>query len=149
MVILEAMASACPSSRTTSATSGESCRRAAAGCALARLDGDAFTEACRRVLEDPALRDQLALRGRAASADFEAERMVERYDEVFAEACGDRRRPLPPRILHVGPDMDGRGGIPAVISDLVASPLAERHQVEFIATYGSATYGENVDPGSG
>jgi glycosyltransferase involved in cell wall biosynthesis len=148
MVILEAMALGVPVVAYDVGDVRRVLQQSGGGLCAPRLDGDAFTKACRRVLEDPALRDQLAQRGRAASADFDAERMVERYDEVFAEALpatgGGPTAPL--RILHVGPDMDGRGGIPAVISDLVASPLAERHQVEFIATYGSATYGENVDP---
>ena len=32
-----------------------------------------------------------------------------------------------------------------MISDLLASPLGQRHRLDFIATYGSATYGEDVD----
>jgi glycosyltransferase involved in cell wall biosynthesis len=116
------------------------------GLCVPQLDGGAFTEACLRVLDDRPLRDRLAQQGRAASAGFDAERMVERYEEVFDAALGpadDGAARL--RILHVGPDVDGRGGMPAVISDLLASPLADRHRVEFVATYGSATYGENVD----
>src|SRR5262249_27814477 len=112
------------------------------GLCVAHLDGGAFTEACLRVLRDPALRDWLAHQGRAASAGFDAWRMVERYEEVFDAALDVDPRL---RVLHVGPDVAGRGGIPAVIADLLASPLADRHRLDFVATYGSATYGENVD----
>jgi glycosyltransferase involved in cell wall biosynthesis len=146
MVVLEAMALGVPIVAYDVGDVRRVLQHSGGGLCVSRLDGDAFTEACRRVLEDPALRDQLAQRGRAASAGYDAERMVERYEEVFDAAIPSARdQTAPLRIMHVGPDVDGRGGIPAVISDLLASPLAERHQVDFIATYGSATYGENVD----
>jgi glycosyltransferase involved in cell wall biosynthesis len=113
------------------------------GVCVAHLDGEAFTAACERVLGDPALREELSRRGRVASARFDAGRMVERYAEVFDAAIAHRRpRPRPLRVAHVGPDIQGRGGIPAVLADLFSSPLADRHRLEFIPTYGSATYGQ-------
>jgi glycosyltransferase involved in cell wall biosynthesis len=39
------------------------------------------------------------------------------------------------RIVHLGPDPDGPGGMPAVVRDLLASPLAERYRMEAIPTY--------------
>jgi glycosyltransferase involved in cell wall biosynthesis len=138
LVALEAMALGVPVVAYDVGDVGRVLRTSRGGLCVAHLDGDAFTEACRRVLSDPALSGELSRRGRAASAGFDAERMVRRYEEVFAAAS-------PLRVLHVGPDVRGRGGVPAVISGLLASPLGERHQLDFIATYGSATYGEDVD----
>jgi glycosyltransferase involved in cell wall biosynthesis len=71
--------------------------------------------------------------------------MVQRYEEVFDAALPAAADEAPLRILHVGPDARGRGGIPAVISDLLASPLGRRHRLEFIATHDSTPYGEHVD----
>lgn len=138
LVILEAMALGVPVVAYDVGDVGRVLRTSRGGLSVAHLDGDAFTEACRRVVSDPALRAELSRQGRAASAGFDAARMVQRYEEVFAAATSLR-------VLHVGPDVKGRGGIPAVISGLLASPLGERHQLDFIATYGSATYGEDVD----
>ena len=42
-------------------------------------------------------------------------------------------------VLHIGPDMHGPGGIPAVIRTLLASPLAERHRFTFLRTYGDSS----------
>lgn len=39
------------------------------------------------------------------------------------------------RVLHLGPDVAVGGGMPAVIRDLMGSPLAERHRFYFIATW--------------
>ena len=41
-------------------------------------------------------------------------------------------------VLHVGPDVDGQGGMATVLRHLLASPLSERHRQSFIRTYGSA-----------
>jgi glycosyltransferase involved in cell wall biosynthesis len=106
-------------------------------------DGEAFTAACGRLLEDAALRERLGRQGRAASAGFDADVMARRYAAVFSAAIAGRRpRSQPLRVAHVGPDMRGRGGMPAVLGDLFASPLADRHRLDFIATYGSAGYGQ-------
>jgi len=42
------------------------------------------------------------------------------------------------RVLHVGPDPQGHGGMATVIGGLIASPLARRHRLEALATYRSA-----------
>jgi glycosyltransferase involved in cell wall biosynthesis len=42
------------------------------------------------------------------------------------------------RVLHVGPDVKGTGGMAAVVRNLLASPLRERHRLSFVRTYGSA-----------
>jgi glycosyltransferase involved in cell wall biosynthesis len=42
-------------------------------------------------------------------------------------------------VLHIGPDIKGPGGMPAVIRTLMASPLAERYGFAFLRTYGSAS----------
>jgi glycosyltransferase involved in cell wall biosynthesis len=140
LVVLEAMALGVPVVAYDVGDVGPVLEESGGGLSVAPLDGDAFTAACRRVLDDPRLAAQLAQRGRAASAGFDAERMVRRYEQVFGAALAPRGAGL--RVLHVGPDAAGRGGIPAVISDLLASPLADRHRLEFIATYGSA-YGDD------
>ena len=44
----------------------------------------------------------------------------------------------PVRVVHVGPDPRGRGGMPAVIGDLLSSPLRERHRLDMIVTYRTA-----------
>lgn len=51
------------------------------------------------------------------------------------------REPLPGsvRVLHVGPDVNGRGGMAAVVRNLLASPLKERHQLSFVPTYSTAS----------
>lgn len=41
------------------------------------------------------------------------------------------------QVLHIGPDMYGPGGMPAVIRTLMASSLAERYGFSFLRTYGS------------
>lgn len=43
-----------------------------------------------------------------------------------------------PRVLHVGPDPDGGGGMAAVTRALLASPLARRYRLEAVATYRTA-----------
>jgi glycosyltransferase involved in cell wall biosynthesis len=138
MVVLEAMAAGLPVVAYDVGDVRRVLREGGGGICVERLDGGAFTEACRRVLEDPGLADELGRRGLAASAGFDADGMVRRYEEVIDAALAPATAPL--RILHVGPDAAGRGGIPAVISDLLTSSLADRHQLDFVATYGSATY---------
>jgi glycosyltransferase involved in cell wall biosynthesis len=100
-------------------------------------DGPAFTAACRQLLADPALRARLARAAREGSAAYDAAAMTRRYAELL-DAAAPRRRP--PRVVHVGPDIAGRGGMPTVLRELFASPIARTYQFEFIATYGSATY---------
>lgn len=39
------------------------------------------------------------------------------------------------RVVHVGPDVRDRGGIPAVTRELLASSLSRRYRLSFIATY--------------
>jgi glycosyltransferase involved in cell wall biosynthesis len=112
------------------------------GLAVAPADGVAFTAACRHVLEDAELRAELSRRGRSAAPRFGADAMVDRYAAVYDAAIAGRRpHPPPLRVLHVGPDLNGRGGMPAVVRDLLSSPLADAHRLAFIPTYGSATYG--------
>jgi glycosyltransferase involved in cell wall biosynthesis len=41
-------------------------------------------------------------------------------------------------VLHVGPDVNGPGGMAAVVRNLLASPLGERHRLSFVRTYGTA-----------
>jgi len=50
----------------------------------------------------------------------------------------------PLQVLHIGPDMNGRGGIPAVIRTLMASPLASGHRFSFLRTYGSSSPGKRL-----
>jgi glycosyltransferase involved in cell wall biosynthesis len=100
-------------------------------------DGDAFTAACRRVLGEPALAAELSRRGRAGAGAFDVNAMVDRYEQLFDDVLARRDAP---RVAHVGPDMWGMGGIPAVLRGLFRSPLAARWRFTFIATYGSATY---------
>ena len=57
---------------------------------------------------------------------------------MTAPASGDRGRAGAVRVLHVGPDVNGRGGMPAVVRNLLASPLGERHQLSFVRTYATA-----------
>src|SRR4051812_18268258 len=64
------------------------------GICVERLDASAFTEACRRGLGDPAVREQLARRGRAARAGFVAPRMGRRYEG--GTHAGRARAPRPP-----------------------------------------------------
>jgi len=45
------------------------------------------------------------------------------------------RPPVRLAVAQVGPDPAGRGGMPAVLRDLVASPLGARHRLEVIPTY--------------
>lgn len=44
----------------------------------------------------------------------------------------------PARVAHLGPDPAGPGGMPAVVRDLLESPLAERFAMEAIPTYRTA-----------
>jgi glycosyltransferase involved in cell wall biosynthesis len=104
-------------------------------------DAPAFTAACRRVLADPALRAGLARAAWERSTGYDAAAMTARYAELLDAAARPRRAP---RVVHVGPDIAGRGGIPSVLRELFASPLARSYRFAFIATYGSATY-EPVD----
>jgi glycosyltransferase involved in cell wall biosynthesis len=113
------------------------------GLCVAPLDGEAFTAACGRVLADPELRSTLSRNSLAGAAAFDADAMVDRYADVLERAAARRTRPV--RVAHVGPDVEGRGGIPAVMRDLRTSPLASRYRLEFIATYGTATY-QDVNP---
>lgn len=107
------------------------------GLAVPAGDGPAFTAACRRVLADPDLRARLARGAREGSAAYDAEAVTRRYAELLDSAARPRRSP---RVVHVGPDIEGRGGMPAVLRELFASPIARSYRFEFIATYGSATY---------
>jgi glycosyltransferase involved in cell wall biosynthesis len=109
------------------------------GLVVPHLDGEALTAACRRVLADRDLRQELSRRGSAAAPRFDADAMVDRYGRLFNAVIASRAPRGPQlRVAHVGPDMRGRGGMPAVLSDLFASPLAERHRFEFISTYDSS-----------
>ena len=54
---------------------------------------------------------------------------------MSAGRAGGERPPEAVRVLHVGPDVHGRGGMPAVVRNLLASPLAERHRLSFVRTY--------------
>jgi glycosyltransferase involved in cell wall biosynthesis len=112
------------------------------GLCVAPRDGEAFTAACRRVLADVELRAELSRRALAGAPAFDAEAMVDRYADVLERSIARRARPV--RVAHVGPDIDGRGGIPAVMRDVRASALATRYRLEFIATYETATY-QHVD----
>jgi glycosyltransferase involved in cell wall biosynthesis len=58
-------------------------------------------------------------------------------------AAGAARRPTAPggrpgslpRVIHLGPDPSGPGGMPAVVRGLIESPLSERYAQRAIATY--------------
>lgn len=39
------------------------------------------------------------------------------------------------RVIHVGPERAGRGGMAAVLRELALSPLARRYRVEYLTTY--------------
>ena len=61
-----------------------------------------------------------------------AHRPHEGQDPQAREADGAAR---PLRVVHLGPDPATGGGMPAVLRDLVSSPLAEHHRLEIIPTY--------------
>lgn len=61
----------------------------------------------------------------------------ERRVSPSASARGERPRETV-RVLHVGPDVNGRGGMPAVVRNLLVSPLGERHRLSFVRTYATA-----------
>ncbi len=48
---------------------------------------------------------------------------------------GEGAEPLRVAVAQLGPGPDGPGGMPAVIASLLASPLAERYEMEAIPTY--------------
>jgi glycosyltransferase involved in cell wall biosynthesis len=67
-----------------------------AGICVPAGDEEAFEEACGRILGDPALRARLAAAAGAAAGEFDAARMVRRYEEVFEAAIA--AAPLPVRL---------------------------------------------------
>jgi glycosyltransferase involved in cell wall biosynthesis len=146
MTILEALALGVPVVAYDVGDVGSVLAATGGGVCVAHLDGAAFTAACGRLLADERLRQELSDRGRRGAAGYDADTMVRRYADVFASALPGRpARQSRLRVAQVGPDLHGRGGMPAVMLGLFASPLAERHQLDFIATYGTATYGD-ADP---
>ena len=146
MTILEAVALGVPVVAYDVGDVGTVLEATGGGVCVPHLDGAAFTAACGRLLADERLRHELSDLGRRGSAGYDADTMVRRYADVFASALPGRPAPQSRlRVAQVGPDLHGRGGMPAVMQGLFASPLAERHQLDFIATYGTATYGD-ADP---
>ena len=65
-----------------------------AGICVPAGDEDAFAAACAEVLGDAALRERLGAAARAGAAEFDAERMVRRYEEVFEAAIRSAPRPV-------------------------------------------------------
>lgn len=43
------------------------------------------------------------------------------------------------RVLHLGPDMDGQGGMAAVVRNLLASPLRDRFRLSFVSTHSTSS----------
>jgi glycosyltransferase involved in cell wall biosynthesis len=67
-----------------------------AGVCVAAGDERAFGEACARVLEDSELRERMAAAGRRAAPDFDAVKMVRRYEQVLEAAIESAPLPLAP-----------------------------------------------------
>ncbi len=64
-----------------------------AGVCVEPGDEEAFFDACAQILGDPAMRAEMAAAGTKAAADFDAPKMVGRYEQVFEAAI--EKAPLP------------------------------------------------------
>lgn len=60
------------------------------------------------------------------------------HDAIVAPPTADGRRAAPLRILHLGPDRHGGGGMATVIRGLLMSSLGERHHLYAATSYRSA-----------
>jgi len=89
LVQVEAMASGCPVINTNIAASGVAwvCPDGVCGLTVPPNDAAAFAMAAQRLLDEPGLRERLAVGGRAkARAEFDQLRMAERSLELYAQA---------------------------------------------------------------
>jgi glycosyltransferase involved in cell wall biosynthesis len=69
-----------------------------AGICVPPGDEGAFADACERVLDDPQLRARMAESARRAAAEFDAGKMVRRYEEVLEAAIEASPLPLEPSV---------------------------------------------------
>ena len=65
-----------------------------AGICVPPGDEEAFVEACEQVLGDPQLRARMAGSAESAAAEFDAGKMVRRYEEVLEAAIESSPLPL-------------------------------------------------------
>lgn len=112
MVVAEAFAQGVPLVAYDVGDVGAILRRTGAGVAVDRDDGEAFTSACARLLEDDAARAAAAAAARAAAVEFDAATMARRYG-LLAEAAARRR---PPREVALD--------TPAALGSTVDGPAA-------------------------
>jgi glycosyltransferase involved in cell wall biosynthesis len=90
--LLEAMALGLPVAASAAGGNPELIRDGDTGLLVPPLDPTAWTEALRRLLEDPALAARLAAAGRArVRCDFTLERTAARTEAVYREAVARRR----------------------------------------------------------
>jgi glycosyltransferase involved in cell wall biosynthesis len=95
MALIEASALETPVVATDVGDIGWLLGETGGGICVPAADGEAFFEACDRVLGDTALRERLAAAGlEGVRARFDAPTMTRRYEEVFEAALRSAPRPL-------------------------------------------------------
>jgi glycosyltransferase involved in cell wall biosynthesis len=93
MALIEAIAVGTPIVATDVGDIAWFLETSGAGICVPAGDEEAFTVACGEVLGDPELRERLAQAARDGSTEFDAAKMVRRYEAVLEAAVEDR--PLP------------------------------------------------------
>jgi glycosyltransferase involved in cell wall biosynthesis len=90
MVVLEAMALGVPQVASAVGDVGPLLRRTGAGLTFPVDDAQGLALALRRVLTEPALAERLRDRAREAIGEFDADRMIDSYAELFEAAVAGR-----------------------------------------------------------
>jgi len=87
------------------------------------------------VVGTPGLAEQLGRAGVAGSVSWD--RVAEMTMKAYARHLPGRAPPGGERleVLHMGPDVAVGGGMATVVREILASPLADRHSLAFIATW--------------
>lgn len=88
IVVVEALNEGCPVVVTTACGSAMAVEQGRSGFVVPPSDSQALADAMRRILADPALQETMRRAAREAGAAYRWDRIVERFERVYAELLG-------------------------------------------------------------